>query len=55
MCISTSGFRAPDVFYVNAFSRSVLCLQSAKVTVQIDGSKHAVKAAQNLLVTKKAT
>lgn len=57
--IHNSGFRAPDVFFfvlfffVNAFSRSVFCLQSAKDTVQIDESKHAVKAAQKLLKREK--
>lgn len=55
--ICNSEFRASDVFfccffYVSAFSRPVL-LQTAKVTGQIDDSKHAVKAAQKLLRREK--
>lgn len=61
MCISSTVDLEPQIFflllfflfYVNAFSRSVLCLQAAKVTVQIDDSKHAVKAAQKLLKREK--
>lgn len=57
MCISSIVDLEPQMFfvffYVNAFSRSALCLQAAKVTVQIDDSKHAVKAAQKLLKREK--